>query len=118
MTEEQILEGNKLIAEFMMAVAMPPNGQLHFKETHIFKPKGRSNLCHEAMVCMPEDLEYHSSWDWLIPVIDKITSMDEYIAYKNHTSNIVNDGGIYINTKYIINTWKEVIEFIIYYNLK
>jgi hypothetical protein len=61
------------------------------------------------------DLKFDSSWDWLMPVIDKIYSSDEYILYKREESGQF-DVEVHINTKYIINTWKDVIEFIKWYN--
>jgi hypothetical protein len=61
--------------------------------------------------------EYHKSWDWLIPIIDKITSMDEYPKFKDYTSSIISEGGIYINTKFIENTWEDVVKFIEWHNL-
>lgn len=50
---------------------------------------------------------YHKSWDWLIPVIDKIYSNDKYLAY----SKSVN-----INTKDIIDTYNQAVDFINWYN--
>ena len=82
MTPEEIIEGNKLIAEFLKI----------------------------------EEAKFHSSWDWLIPVVEKITSMDIYIKYKDYSCGQFNDGGIYINTKSIENTFSDVVEFIKWYN--
>ena len=59
---------------------------------------------------------YHKSWDWLIPVIDKITSDDSYIKYIDHTCSMVDDGGVYINTKFIDVTYNNVVDFINWYN--
>ena len=59
---------------------------------------------------------FDSDWNWLIPVVEKITSDDLYLKYKNETSNIVSEGGIYINTKFIINTFEDVVDFIKWYN--
>lgn len=63
-----------------------------------------------------EDLKFSSSWDWLIPVIDKITSLNEYSKFIDYTASMVSEGGIYINTKYIENTYSEVVNFIEWYN--
>jgi len=60
-------------------------------------------------------LRYHNSYDWLIPVIDKITSLDVYQKYKDEMSNIVSDGGIHINTKYIQVTYDQVVDFVNWY---
>lgn len=63
-----------------------------------------------------EVVAYHSHWDWLIPVIDKITSDDLYVKYKEYTSSMICDGGIYINTKFISSTYDDVVKFIEWYN--
>jgi Tfp pilus assembly protein PilZ len=61
--------------------------------------------------------KYHSSWDWLMPVIEKITDMKIYYSdYKAETSSLFDDGGIFINTKFISSTWEDVIAFIEWYN--
>lgn len=54
MTQEEIIEGNKLIAEFMDA-----------KPSDYGKPWKK---------WMYSELEYHSSWDWLMPCIGKISN--------------------------------------------
>jgi hypothetical protein len=56
------------------------------------------------------ELKYNTSWDWLIPVIDKIYSSDEYSKYLG-TLGQFNDG-IFINTKYIQETFNDVVEYI------
>ena len=54
---------NKLIAEFM--------GRPYEQE---YLEKGVGGICEE--ISLNEDLRYHTSWDWLMPVINKIRSMD------------------------------------------
>ena len=61
-------------------------------------------------------LRYHKSWDWLIPVIDKITSDDMYYKYVDYSSIMVDDGGVYINTKFINVTYNNVVDFINWHN--
>ena len=61
MTQEQIVEGNKLIAEFM-----------GIKISHL----GVGDLYRCPVTDLPTtvcELEYHESWDWLMPVIGKIS---------------------------------------------
>lgn len=123
-------ESNVLIAQFMGAKELPPNGQLEFSTFQVFPPKKGSNLCHTAAVCMPEDLQYHTSWDWLMPVVEKIHLIDkEYSAYvsisKHRTSIMRKDrlfnpdfkGEIYAEDGGILqNTYQAVIQFIQWYN--
>jgi len=56
MTREQITEGNKLIAEFML---LQPNS----KKTFWYDKA--NNKGHN-------ELHYHTSWDWLKPVVNEI----------------------------------------------
>ena len=53
------MKSNKLIAEFMGAY---------------FDDKGMTRLCGEFGLERVSDLnlKYHSSWDWLMPVVEKI----------------------------------------------
>lgn len=55
------LENNKLIAEFM---GITPNEAGVY---HVSKHKGYSL----------ENLLYHTSWDWLMPVVEKIESFQD-----------------------------------------
>jgi|TARA_R110000787_G_scaffold285391_2_gene400881 hypothetical protein len=60
----QYLLSPKLIAEFMgYEILYRPysNGFIKLSETEL---------------CDVDDLEYHTSWDWLMPVIKKIKLMD------------------------------------------
>ena len=60
MTEQEIIDGNMLIAKFMGA--MPHrNGEI------VRFPKSMKGY-------VPEHLKYHSSWSWLMPVVEKIES--------------------------------------------
>ena len=60
--EKDIIAGNKLIAEFMADKIEPP----HFLFTWLKNPY-RTGWIHEE-----SDLSFHKSWDWLMPVIEKI----------------------------------------------
>jgi len=63
MIEEQILENNKLIAQFMGY--MPTSKEI-----------GEQTFTHDTMekgtVIWLSQFKYHSSWDWLMPVVEKI----------------------------------------------
>jgi len=69
------------------------------------------------------DLQYHTSWDWLMPVVDKIESL----GYDTELVNRLDDGGIYfcindsaVKASYgktkIEATYDAVVEFIKTYN--
>lgn len=71
MTQEEILEGNKLIAEFM-EVQKDINGNYHI-----------NNVPHILASCIisVDYLQYHSSWDWLMTVVEKIAVETKHPTY-------------------------------------
>ena len=123
MTEDEIL-GNKLIAEFidltphnMFPDELQAPGEFSWMAVRV---NIRADYAKEddEFISFENLFEFHSSWDWLIPVIDKIYSMNEYIEYKDYMNNIICDGEIDINTKFIQITFSDVVEFIKWYNNK
>jgi len=76
------MEDNKLIAEFMGYV-------------------------YEDDILVPEEPQYHVSWDWLIPVIENIDHL-QYARVKG-----IEDA---LSTRHIGDTHKAVVEFIKTYN--
>ena len=90
MTDKEILDGNKLIAEFMGGTLDNPKAKYYY-----FLERGRYEM----------ELKYHSSWDWLIPVIGKITSEceepEELGSLRLHL--ITND---------ILYAWKFVVNYL------
>ena len=67
-------------------------------------------------------LQYHLSWDWLMPVVEKIENLGYFCMINKRTSIYTGtkDQKISIttiegNTK-ILNTWKAIIAFIEWYN--
>lgn len=120
MERDEIIEGNKLIAEFMgyklsdtFSPALPP---------HYINEEGETITGY-----IDTELKYHSSWDWLMTVIEKIQSIDitpapNYTCYRieivvqgyvkisgfpmsSITTNVSNAGGL-INA-----VWLAVVEF-------
>ena len=80
---------NKLIAEFMGA---EPDKKTFFRT-------GK------------EVYFYHTSWDWLMPVVSKVTRDEQYIGndYREHLLDIVPYG-------HIEDSYNAVVEFIKQYN--
>ena len=60
---EKLLNDNKLISEFM--------GLESFKDSLASLHNGKINVS----VDLHKQAQYHTSWDWLMPVVDKIESM-------------------------------------------
>lgn len=120
MKNEDILDGNKLICEFMIEsdshLFTSPNYEKLGRHWISQKFQGIENPDGNDLLYSAE-MKFHSSWDWLIPIIDKITSMDKYSKYIEYTSSMVYDGGIFLNTKFIENTFNDVVAYIKWYNL-
>lgn len=126
-------EGNKLIAEFMGGVILDKPSKLsglwYLGGTHEYLfPNGN----HYAR---PDQLAYHSSWSWLMPVVEKIeatqTEFDGYfgvhicsngctIAGTRLNTSIENPHYAYFNDitheSKLSSTWLAVIQFIQWYN--
>lgn len=64
--EKEIIECNKLIAEFMGFTPPKSGSNLLTPEKVLVAPDKK-----KSYISLNE-LKYHSSWDWLMPVIEKI----------------------------------------------
>ena len=60
------MENNKLIAEFMQ-IELISNKEYEIKRRDMIK----QDIAYDLPLAL-DDLKYHSSWDWLMPVVDKI----------------------------------------------
>ena len=91
-----IEEKNRMIAEFM--------GFKMINNLQISTPNGGGAFLNE--------LKYHTSWDWLMPVVDSIynTGMDE------QTTNEIGDVTHALLDINIQSTHDAVISFIEFYN--
>lgn len=122
----EILEGNKLIAEFMGA----ENETGYFQASTIGKtkvPTGRmwmkERFPNNMHLCKEDDLRYHSSWDWIMPVVEKIRNIvdkKEYdkeglLFYKEALSRYVPIRNELVKIN-LSNVHYCVVEFILWYN--
>ena len=120
--ENEILECNKLIAEFM---------ECFYSETFEgLLPNHWVNKNGEPLTSyLDTELKYHTSWDWLMPVVDKIEKYGIIeISYAlvstcricviggktENAFNIINDNNGALNP--IIAVYSSVVEFIKWYN--
>ncbi len=89
-------ENNKMIAEFM---GLAPN------ECGVYQTKrGPYHL---------ENLSYHISWDWLMPVVKKIDDLFGNTDEVDDMINVVHNAVLQFNIR---TTHQAVIEFINEYN--
>ena len=130
METNEILKGNKLIAEFMKA--KNENSDIYYLPEfgHYFNSYGQIeyNECFRS-----NELKYHSSWDWLMPIVAKIFKLGYVcVFYGNHcciqdklsftNSKQINKYPYYIDT-YSLNedtlieaVFEAIVKFIKWYN--
>ena len=98
------IEGNKLIAEFMPEMSYPCQSLMD---------KGIDQwLDDEGEYYLPEELKYHLSWDWVIPVAKKclnIAVKDDWDQWAGSLLDVL--GYCDINA-----LWNECTQFIQWYN--
>jgi hypothetical protein len=124
-----IKESNKLIAEFMGA-----HSRVSDKYGELFRFDNRGGEYGENAL----PIRYHQSWDWLMPVVDKIDTMDlsniqacingtlgkptgaSMIMYDDRSYICVDGVGTLLNVfntnNRLSNTYECVVEFIKWYN--
>jgi len=133
-----IEEKNRMIAEFMgykidiesINICELSESQIAFAFDYLMKPFQREKYMLGGNIFEIEnvsELKYHASWDWLMPVVDKIESIHEesngvkYFLYDiditQHSCRIdsigIHMGGF--NSK-IEATYAAVLAFIEWYN--
>lgn len=71
-----VIEDNKLIAEFM---GWPRGAKIYEQDNCFEMPKNLTvDSRHPgATMCMDIALQFNTSWDWLMPVIDKIEDIEQ-----------------------------------------
>ena len=108
------IENNKLIAVFMgWIIPLPIENAKYCRE----------DLDTENVWVSVEDLKFHSSWDWLMPVIEKIESLGYEWSYLNHVA-VITDNGFkqhfrdisFADESRLKATYNVVVEFIKWYN--
>lgn len=124
MTQQEILEGNKLIAEFMGSSFKT------YKKGHIRKDS--VTVCYFDDGMSPfsggvsiKNLKFHSSWDWLMPVVEKIekdywvtvTTTRGISAVSIHQPKLAYEKIARVDSANKIEAvWLAVVEFIKWYN--
>jgi hypothetical protein len=107
MKTEEIIENNKLIAEFM-------NLDVGFADTNCPMVVGEKNMWTAIL--------YHKSWDWLMPVVEKIESItkttNQHLFKKllHYSRNQYTIFDLKLTESLIDKTYKYCIAFIKWYN--
>jgi len=118
--KKEILEGNKLIMKFMELKPTEWGGMYSISHNHC---TCRESTPEKALDGFASIAKYHESWDWLMPIVEKIDSRTPYdpcvtIEY-NWCSIKVPDGRFdieIVGNSRIEATYKAVVEFIKWYN--
>ena len=98
------IEENKLIAEFMGLVESGFNRTMVYDSINDIEYK-------------PEELLYQSSWDWLMPVVEKINDIRiGNLVYDIESSKLRGNIIKQLIKFDILSTYKNVVEFIKWYN--
>ena len=66
------VEGNRLIAEFMGYTIPQYRPYYNYPSEYPYRLQPYKKV-HPHIRLMPDQLKYHSSWDWLMPVLEKIS---------------------------------------------
>ena len=91
------MNDNKLIAEFMGLYPLSRASFISYKNQEYYESLS--------------ELKYHTSWDWLMPVVNKCLNI-YHIEQRNDDINFK----FYDSMGDIKKTYKEVVEFIKKYN--
>jgi hypothetical protein len=94
------MKDNKLIAEFM---------GLRDGDRYFSPPLEEAESVGLGMHVYPDEMRYHTSWDWLMPVVRKIDDMFGNDNQIDDGINIVHNAVLSFD---IDNTHKAVVEFI------
>ena len=99
------MTNNELIAEFMGVKPLHMGGSVEYEIYGIldFIEDG----IDEQHFFLEEELKFHSSWDWLMPVVDKC--FDIHFEHSDDLSFLLNDALLTTN---IDEVYRAVAEFI------
>lgn len=114
MKKEEISKYNLLIAKFM-------GGKFTLVKSHTpsvsFKEHPRKDRNHNSTDMHPKFLNYHKSWDWLMPVVKKIVNLscEESDLEGWYINEDIKKHLCWVN---IEKVYENVIKYIEWYNLK
>jgi hypothetical protein len=106
---KNIIENNKLIAEFLNLTS-----QVIFEQVFIVSENGKTKFYKK------DELKFHSDWNWLMEVVEKIESLGYRIEIVKHICRVyLSDKETIIiseNIPKIEAVYNACIEFIKWYN--
>jgi len=88
---ENTIENNRLIAEFMGAESQADIIDSDVLEYDMFGCIGMANTFQDINAkhfYHPEEMRFHDSWDWLMPVVEKIESIEDENRCAKYNVNV------------------------------
>jgi hypothetical protein len=135
MNKEEIIEGNELIVSFLGWTKYSYNQKYDLTHCRDYDCYNIGEFSKYSDIYIPEsgnlpaahyNLEFHSSWSWLMPVVEKIESIGEtdksYGVLCDITTTYIRIGPISIDLKIKKNlskieaVYNAIVEFIKWYN--
>lgn len=117
MTKQEIIEGNKFIAEFRQ---LPYVGKdVYGFSGDVFNLIGEEIKGNVLCYASTENMQFHSSWDWLMPVVHKCYKLQYGKGWSKANCLqycIISDYFMAENAIELV--YKEVVKFIKWYNSK
>lgn len=105
-----VIEGNKLIAEFMEISISENRLVCDFPHGFILRTNAFLSFLEDIEdVQILEHLEFHSSWDWLMGVVKKLQEVTEEPEELDNLKDVLWWGNIE-------NVFREVVDYIKIYN--
>lgn len=123
-TEQEILDGNKLIAEFMGGLWNVHSNKFGIGNATYCNYGKKKNVVRALNHYAIEELKYHTSWDWLMEVIEKINCLDDFryrfyigkefcsVKFESQDNDLFWAG----ERSTIFSAWLVVIQFIEWHN--
>tara|TARA_R100000781_G_scaffold114057_1_gene83948 strand:+ start:788 stop:1114 length:327 start_codon:yes stop_codon:yes gene_type:complete len=102
------MKDNELIAEFMGAKYVDEH-LIEFENFYSFNEINEGEFVYTNWFDPENELQYHTSWDWLMPVKDKVIPLTDDLPPKFY--DMIVDGLITSNITQVYNSCVEVIKF-------
>ena len=109
------MNDNKLIAEFMGAVGTPKYNPTEWDVYITGCLDVDSDDENAQHFYTPDEMKYHVSWDWLMPVVEKIESLGYVFTIqggKAEYGEMISEPQCFIAEDKLSSTYKAVVEFI------
>jgi hypothetical protein len=116
------IEGNKLIAEFIgyqtdeARLACEKEWRMSYR---IHEHKYKTDRGYWETDFFPEEMKYHSYYDWIMPVVERIEELGFTVGIVRNSVHIMENGVVVASdcsTKKIDAIYSAVLEFIKWYN--